>query len=92
MEIYKEISNLLNSIELKIKTLDKYKTYFNKEELTFINKARKSREIFEDKSFNSEIPTNNNLLKQDLISTNNILNSFINWLKEQNHYISENKK
>ena len=68
MEIYKEISNLLDSIELKINVLDKYKKHFNKEELIFINKSRKSREIFEDKSFNYEIPINNNLLKQDLIS------------------------
>jgi len=92
MEIYKEISNLLNSIELKIKTLDKYKKHFNKEELIFINKSRKAREIFEDKSFNSKIPTNDNLLKQDLLLTNNVLNSFIDFLKEQNIYISENKK
>jgi hypothetical protein len=87
---YKEHINLLDSIESKIKVLNKYKTYFEKEELDFINKSSKSRKIFENKSFYSDLPINNELLKQDLITTNNVLNSFINYLKEKNIYISEN--
>jgi len=87
---YEKHVNLLNSIELKIKILNKYKQHFKKEELDFINKSSKSRKIFENKSFYSNPPVNDELLKQDLITTNNVLNSFINYLKEKNVYISEN--
>jgi len=86
---FDDIRRLSQSIKSKKNILIKFFKYFSKEEIEFINNSTK---LIED--FNKEIKVqepNINEYFNGFNAINNILNSYVYMLKEQNLYISENK-
>ena len=87
---FDDIRRLSQSIESKKNILIKFSKYFSKEEIEFIDNSTK---LIED--FNNEIKEQEPNIDEyfnGFNTINNILNSYIQILKENNLYISENMK
>jgi len=87
---FEDIRKVSKSIELKKNILLKYSNIFNEEEIKFITNSTKLREKFDNEIKEQE--PNINEYFSNFNAINNILNYYIQMLKENNLYISENMK